>query len=148
LLSAISGRLMPDSGVVNYISESGESQDLYRQSEADRRKVLRTEWGFVEQNARDGLRMGVSAGADISARVMVHGGRQYGIVHATANQWLEEVDISVDRVNDYPQTFAGGMQQRLQIARNLVSNPRLVFMDDPTSSVDVSGHAKVVDLIR
>src|SRR5699024_12226779 len=54
LLSAISGRLMPDSGVVNYISESGESQDLYRQSEADRRKVLRTERSEERRVGKEG----------------------------------------------------------------------------------------------
>lgn len=110
--------------------------------------MLRTEWGFVEQNARDGLRMGVSAGANISERLMAQGVRHYGILHETAKKWLEEVEISVDRVNDYPKTFSGGMQQRLQIARNLVSNPRLVFMDEPTSSLDVSVQAKLLDLIR
>lgn len=148
LLSAISGRLTPDVGDVNYITLEGLVRSLYGQSEADRRKLLRTEWGFVEQNARDGLRMGVSAGANISERLMAQGVRNYKQLHETAKKWLEEVEISVDRVNDYPKTFSGGMQQRLQIARNLVSNPRLVFMDEPTSSLDVSVQAKLLDLIR
>ncbi len=148
LLSVLSGRLPPDSGSVRYIREDGQVEDLYAQREAARRQLLRTDWGFVEQNARDGLRMGVSAGANISERLMAQGVRHYGFLHETAKKWLEEVEIAADRVNDYPRTFSGGMQQRLQIARNLVSNPRLVFMDEPTSSLDVSVQAKLLDLIR
>ena len=79
---------------------------------------------------------------------MAQGVRHYGHLNQTAREWLEEVEISETRVNDYPRTFSGGMQQRLQIARNLVSNPRLVFMDEPTSSLDVSVQAKLLDLIR
>lgn len=148
LLSTLSGRLKPDHGSVTYIHADGTIQNLYEQTEAERRQLLRTEWGFVEQNARDGLRMAVSAGANISERLMAQGVRHYGHLNQTAREWLEEVEISESRVNDYPRTFSGGMQQRLQIARNLVSNPRLVFMDEPTSSLDVSVQAKLLDLIR
>ncbi len=148
LLSVLSGRLAPDAGKIEYVSAEGFVRDVYEASEAERRQLLRTDWGFVEQNARDGLRMGVSAGANISERLMAQGSRHYGFLNQTAKDWLTRVEIAEDRVNDFPKTFSGGMQQRLQIARNLVSNPRLVFMDEPTSSLDVSVQAKLLDLIR
>ena len=76
--------------------------------------------------------MGVTAGANVGERLMALGARHYGAIRAAALDWLGQVEIDADRIDDLPETFSGGMQQRLQIARNLVTRPRLVFMDEPT----------------
>ncbi len=109
---------------------------------------MRRDWGFVHQNARDGLRMGVSAGGNIGERLMAAGARHYGRIRAAALDWLAQVEIDPDRIDDPPSTFSGGMQQRLQIARTLVTHPRLVFMDEPTGGLDVSVKARLLDLLR
>jgi putative phosphonate transport system ATP-binding protein len=61
---------------------------------------------------------------------------------------MDRVELELDRVDDPPKTYSGGMQQRLQIARNLVTKPRLVFMDEPTGGLDVSVQARLLDLLR
>jgi putative phosphonate transport system ATP-binding protein len=148
LLNCLSGRLRPDAGRVTYRSVGGEAQDVWTASEADRRRLMRADWGMVHQNPRDGLRLRISAGGNVGERLMAVGARNYGAIRSEAESWLRRVEIDADRIDDMPLGFSGGMQQRLQIARVLVSKPRLVFMDEPTGGLDVSVQARLLDLIR
>jgi len=148
LLQLLSTRLDADAGHVHYQITGRGLVDMAQLSEAERRWLLRTDWGFVEQNPRDGLRMNVSAGANIGERLMATGARHYGQIRATASDWLARVELDPDRLDELPTGFSGGMQQRLQIARNLVTRPRLVFMDEPTAGLDVSVQARLLDLMR
>ena len=147
LLSCLAGHLTPDRGKVIFDTAQGP-RDTVTMAEAERRRMARTDWAFVHQNPRDGLRMGVSAGGNVGERLMAIGARHYGDIRATAIDWLGRVEIAADRIDDRPRAFSGGMQQRLQIARNLVTGPRLVFMDEPTGGLDVSVQARLLDLLR
>jgi putative phosphonate transport system ATP-binding protein len=148
LLQLLSGRLKPDAGRVVYHMRDDAMRDLDALNEAERRFLARTDWGYVHQDPAMGLRMGVSAGANIGERLMATGWRNYGRIRATATEWLGRVEIDAGRIDDRPQAYSGGMRQRLQIARNLVTGPRLVFMDEPTGGLDVSVQARLLDLLR
>ncbi|MGR3434496.1 MAG: phosphonate C-P lyase system protein PhnK [Shimia sp.] len=148
LLNCLAGHLEADRGAVVFDTRTDGPRDTRLMSEPERRMLGRTDWAFVHQHARDGLRMGVSAGGNVGERMMAVGARHYGDIRATATDWLSRVEIAAERIDDRPTTFSGGMQQRLQIARNLVTNPRLVFMDEPTGGLDVSVQARLLDLLR
>ncbi len=148
LLSCLAGHLVPDAGAVRFDTRDRGLIDTVTMSEPERRMLGRTDWAFVHQNPRDGLRMNVSAGGNVGERLMATGARHYGAIRQTATDWLGRVEIAADRIDDRPSAFSGGMQQRLQIARNLVTGPRLVFMDEPTGGLDVSVQARLLDLLR
>ena len=131
-INSISGNLNPDSGKI-LINKDNEIINFLEISESLKRLLIRTELAFVHQNPRDGLRLDVSAG---------------GNIRQTIFKWLDKVEIDKSRVDDFPRTFSGGMLQRLQIAKNLVTSPKIIFMDEPTGGLDVSVQAKILDLLR
>ncbi|MPZ38418.1 MAG: phosphonate C-P lyase system protein PhnK [Rhizobiales bacterium] len=148
LLQLLSGQLEPTAGRVLYRMRDGVTRELAALGQAERRFLFRTDWGYVHQDPVLGLRMAVSAGANVGERLMAVGWRHYGRIRGTASSWLDRVEIDRSRIDDAPITYSGGMRQRLQIARNLITQPRLVFMDEPTGGLDVSVQARLLDLVR
>jgi putative phosphonate transport system ATP-binding protein len=148
LLQLLSTQMQPSAGRVLYRMRDGVTRDLASLGEAERRFLYRTDWGYVHQDPAMGLRMKVSAGANVGERLMAVGWEHYGRIRKFAESWLERVEIEVGRIDDSTHTYSGGMRPSLQIARNLVTEPRLVFMDEPTGGLDVSVQARLLDLLR
>jgi len=148
LLNCLCAQLEPCRGKAVYDTRVDGPRNIFTMTESERRLLMRTDWGLVRQNPRDGLRLGVSAGANVGERLMAIGARHYGDIRVEAETWLDKVEIDTQRMDHLPGTFSGGMQQRLQIARNLVTKPRLMFMDEPTGGLDVSVQARLLDLLR
>lgn len=148
LLRCLAGLDRPTSGRIGFRDGGRATPDIFAIDEQRRRALMRTAWGIVHQNPRDGLRMSVSAGGNIGERLIDRGDRHYGNIRVAAVDWLQRVEIDPARIDDRPTQFSGGMQQRLQIARVLVSEPKLVYMDEPTGGLDVSVQARLLDLLR
>jgi putative phosphonate transport system ATP-binding protein len=148
LLKVLSARMAPNAGTVSFDAGGRGLADVYAMAEPARRALMRTEWGIVHQDPRDGLRMHVSAGGNVAERLMGTGARSYADMRAEAAAWLGRVELDVGRMDDLPRRFSGGMRPRVPLARHLVTRPRLLFMDEPTGGLDVSVQARLLDLIR
>ena len=84
LLNCLAGHLPTDGGQVIFDTRADGPKDTLQMSEPERRMLGRTDWAFVHQHARDGLRMGVSAGGNVGERLMAVGARNYGDIRPVA----------------------------------------------------------------
>src|SRR3546814_9289752 len=98
LLNCLSARLTPTNGIVEYDLRGRGLTDIYTLSEPERRLLLRTDWGVVMQNPRDGLRMNVSAGGNVGERLMAVGARHYGAIRHEAEDWLTKGELDLGRI--------------------------------------------------
>jgi len=104
--------------------------------------------GMVYQNPRDGLNFSFSSGGNIAEKLLMAGTFHVGDIRGRASYLLTQTEVPVQRMDETPASFSGGMQQRVQISKAIANNPPLVFLDEVTSGLDVSVQAKVLDLIR
>lgn len=128
--------------------DSDYSLNLLGLSHFQKRRLRNAMIGIVYQNPQLGLRMQVSSGGNIAERLLGAGWRRIAGMRQRAAELLEKTEIPVDRMDEPPCHFSGGMQQRVQIAKALSNSPLILFLDEVTTGLDLSVQARVLDLIR
>lgn len=139
LIKCITGHVRPTNGTIR-LHASGSTTDLGGPHTPRTRRIIHSRIGYVAQTPQEGLRMDISAGGNITRRLLAGGMRHYGKMRRTAQQWLDRVDIDPERVDDFPGTFSRCMRRRLHIAAQLAGAPRVLLLDDPA---DLDHHARV-----
>jgi peptide/nickel transport system ATP-binding protein len=139
----------------NKIRASGGSaafggRDLLKMSARDLRKVRGSEIGFIFQDPMTSLNPVMRVGDQIAEALIYQKGMDKPAALARAVELLDLVGIPApaERVRAYPHEMSGGMRQRVMIAMGLAGHPRLLIADEPTTALDVTIQAQIVDLVR
>jgi putative phosphonate transport system ATP-binding protein len=131
-----------------FAGDSDYSRNLFGLSYFQKRQLRNALMGIVYQNPHLGLRMQVSSGGNIAERLLGAGWRNIAKMRQRSAELLEKTEIPVERMDEPPCNFSGGMQQRVQIAKALSNNPLILFLDEVTTGLDLSVQARALDLIR
>ena len=146
---AIMGILDSPPGFVTQGEILFRGQDLLKMNAEDRRKVRGAKMAMIFQDALSSLNPVLSVGNQLAEMFIVHEGMSRKDAKSKAIELMDRVRIPAarDRVGDYPHQFSGGMRQRIMIAMALALEPDLIIADEPTTALDVTVQAQVMELL-
>jgi len=124
-------------------------RDLLKLKEDERRKVRGAEMAMIFQDALSALNPVLTVGDQLGEMFVVHRGMSRKDARAKAVELMDRVRIPAarERVRQYPHQFSGGMRQRIMIAMAMALEPALIIADEPTTALDVTVQAQVMDLL-
>lgn len=126
----------------------GMRENVLNKDSREKRYIKDKVLSMVYQNPYRGLRMNFSSISNVAEKLIASGNRNVESMIKRANELLDVVNIPTYRRLDPPSSFSGGMQQRVQLAKALSNNSDIIFLDEPTTGLDLSVQAKVLELIK
>ncbi|MGD8783572.1 MAG: ATP-binding cassette domain-containing protein [Thioalkalispiraceae bacterium] len=136
----------PTSGRATFY-DNGNQYDLFELNAVQQRYLVNHRFGMVYQNPNLGLNFEITAGGNIAERLLVSDIRHYAQIRSRSSELLERMEVLIARMDELPKNLSGGMQQRVQIAKALATNPPLLLLDEVTTGLDLSVQAAILDLI-
>jgi len=127
-----------------------DGRDLLKMSEDEIRRIRGNKIAMIFQDPMTSLNPVLTIGQQVSEGVVLHLGLSQSQARARSIELLDMVGIpdAGARLNDYPHQFSGGMRQRAMIAMGLSCNPKLLIADEPTTALDVTIQAQIIDLVK
>ena len=143
-------RLLPDNGSVTHGCVALEGQDVLALAESSMRSVRGGKIGMIFQEPATSLNPVMRVGEQVVEAIETHTALRGAAARAKAIEWLGRVGIPEPeaRIDEYPFRLSGGQKQRVMIAMTLASEPDFLIADEPTTALDVTIQAQILDLLK